>query len=50
VNHGWLKNSDDVGTKFDLLAEVLHNDVVVGSGRERHRQICGTTTVLLTAV
>jgi hypothetical protein len=27
-----LKNSDDVGTKFDLLAEVLHNNVVIGSG------------------
>jgi len=27
-----LKNSDDVGTKFDLLAEGLHNNVVVGSG------------------
>ena len=27
-----LKNSDDVGTKFDLLAEVLKNGVVVGSG------------------
>jgi uncharacterized repeat protein (TIGR01451 family) len=28
-----LKNSDDVGTKFDLLAEVLRNGVVVGSGQ-----------------
>ena len=28
-----LKNSDDVGTKFDLLAEVLNNGVVVGSGQ-----------------
>ncbi|MFY9574241.1 MAG: hypothetical protein WAV20_22805, partial [Blastocatellia bacterium] len=28
-----LKNSDDVGTKFDLLAEVLKNDSVVGSGQ-----------------
>jgi len=28
-----LKNSDDVGTKFDLLAEVLKNGVVVGSGQ-----------------
>jgi sugar lactone lactonase YvrE len=27
-----LKNSDDVGTKFDLLAEVLKNGVVVRSG------------------
>ena len=27
-----LKNSDDVGTKFDLKAEVLHNGSVVGSG------------------
>lgn len=27
-----LKNSDDVGTKFDLLAQVLINNVVVGSG------------------
>lgn len=27
-----LKNSDDVGTKFDLLAEVLHNNIVIGSG------------------
>jgi len=27
-----LKNSDDVGTKFDLLAEVLRNGSVVGSG------------------
>ena len=27
-----MKNSDDVGTKFDLLAEVLKNGVVVGSG------------------
>jgi hypothetical protein len=28
-----LKNSDDVGTKFDLLAEVLKNGSVVGSGQ-----------------
>jgi concanavalin A-like lectin/glucanase superfamily protein len=28
-----LKNSDDVGTKFDLLAEVLKNGAVVGSGQ-----------------
>lgn len=28
-----LKNSDDVGTKFDLLAEVLLNGAVVGSGQ-----------------
>jgi hypothetical protein len=28
-----LKNSDDVGTKFDLLGEVLKNGVVVGSGQ-----------------
>jgi hypothetical protein len=28
-----LKNSDDVGTKFDLLAEVLRNGAVVGSGQ-----------------
>jgi hypothetical protein len=28
-----LKNSDDVGTKFDLLAEVLRNGTVVGSGQ-----------------
>ena len=28
-----LKNSDDVGTKFDLLGEVLHNTSVVGSGQ-----------------
>ena len=27
-----LKNSDDVGTKFDLLAEVLKNGTVVGTG------------------
>lgn len=27
-----LKNSDDVGTRFDLLAEVLKNGAVVGSG------------------
>jgi hypothetical protein len=32
--HAWigLKNSDDVGTNFDLLAEVLRNGVVIGSG------------------
>lgn len=28
-----LKNSDDVGTRFDLLAEVLKNGTVVGSGQ-----------------
>jgi len=28
-----LKNSDDVGTKFDFLAAVLKNGVVVGSGQ-----------------
>ncbi|HSB09842.1 MAG TPA: HYR domain-containing protein [Blastocatellia bacterium] len=28
-----LKNSDDVGTRFDLLAEVLKNGSVVGSGQ-----------------
>jgi hypothetical protein len=28
-----LKNSDDVGTRFDLQAEVLLNGVVVGSGQ-----------------
>jgi hypothetical protein len=28
-----LKNSDDVGVKFDFLAEVLKNGVVVGSGQ-----------------
>jgi len=28
-----LKNSDDVGTKFDLRAEVLRNGVVIGSGQ-----------------
>ena len=28
-----LKNSDDVGTKFDLLAEVSSNGVLVGSGQ-----------------
>jgi hypothetical protein len=28
-----LKNSDDVGTNFDLLAEVLKNGSVVGSGQ-----------------
>ncbi|MEK6286541.1 MAG: hypothetical protein AABO57_12435 [Acidobacteriota bacterium] len=28
-----LKNSDDVGTKFDLLAEVMRNGVVIGSGQ-----------------
>lgn len=28
-----LKNSDDVGTKFDLLAEVLRNGAVIGSGQ-----------------
>jgi len=27
-----LKNSDDVGTKFDLLAEVFKNGAVIGSG------------------
>jgi hypothetical protein len=28
-----LKNSDDVGTKFDLRAEVSRNGVVIGSGQ-----------------
>ncbi len=28
-----LKNSDDVGARFDLLAEALKNGVVVGSGQ-----------------
>jgi hypothetical protein len=28
-----LKNSDDINTKFDFLAEVLKNGVVVGSGQ-----------------
>ena len=28
-----LKNSDDVGTRFDLRAEVLRNGVVIGSGQ-----------------
>jgi hypothetical protein len=28
-----LKNSDDVGTKFDLRAEVLRNGVVIASGQ-----------------
>ena len=28
-----LKNSDDIGTKFDLLAEVLKNGEVIGSGQ-----------------
>jgi uncharacterized repeat protein (TIGR01451 family) len=28
-----LKNSDDVGTKFDLLAETFKNGVLVGSGQ-----------------
>jgi hypothetical protein len=28
-----LKNSDDVGTKFDLLVEVLKNGAVVGTGQ-----------------
>lgn len=28
-----LKNSDDVGTKFDLLAEVFKNGALVGSGQ-----------------
>lgn len=28
-----LKNSDAVGTKFDLLAEVFKNNVVIGSGQ-----------------
>jgi hypothetical protein len=28
-----LKNSDDVGTRFDLLAEVLKNGSLVGSGQ-----------------
>jgi hypothetical protein len=28
-----LKNSDDVGTKFDLLAEVFNNGVLIGFGQ-----------------
>jgi hypothetical protein len=28
-----LKNSDDVGTKFDLLAEIFKNGLLVGSGQ-----------------
>ena len=28
-----LKNSDDVGTKFDLLAEIFKNNALVGSGQ-----------------
>lgn len=28
-----LKNSDDVGTKFDLLAEVFKNGTLIGSGQ-----------------
>jgi len=28
-----LKNSDDVGTKFDLLAEVYRNGALIGSGQ-----------------
>ncbi len=28
-----LKNSDDIGTKFDLLAEALRNGTVIGSGQ-----------------
>jgi hypothetical protein len=28
-----LKNSDDVGTKFDLLAEVYQNETLIGSGQ-----------------
>ena len=28
-----LKNSDDVGTRFDLRAEVLRNGMVIGSGQ-----------------
>ncbi len=28
-----LKNSDDVGTKFDFLAEVFKNDTLIGSGQ-----------------
>jgi hypothetical protein len=28
-----LKNSDDIGTRFDILAEVLKNGTVVGSGQ-----------------
>jgi large repetitive protein len=33
--HAWigLKNSDDVGTNFDLLAEVFRNGVLIGSGQ-----------------
>src|SRR5262249_37291624 len=28
-----LKNSDDVGTRFDLLVEILRNGSVIGSGQ-----------------
>jgi hypothetical protein len=28
-----LKNSDDVGTKFDLLVEVFKNETLIGSGQ-----------------
>ncbi len=28
-----LKNSDDIGTKFDLLAEIFHNGVLIGVGQ-----------------
>jgi hypothetical protein len=28
-----LKNSDDIGTKFDLLAEVYQNSTLIGSGQ-----------------
>lgn len=32
--HAWLglKNSDDIGTRFDLRAEILENGVFVGAG------------------
>ncbi len=35
--HLWigLKNSDDQGTQFDLLVEVLHNNNLVASGLRR---------------
>ena len=37
-----LKNSDDVGTKFDLLAEVLKNGLVVGSGQANDVPVGGS--------
>ena len=35
--HVWLglKNSDDIGTQFDLRAEVFKDDIVVASGETR---------------